>query len=149
MPDYIDRDRVIELFFPVDPENDGSDGCTTVCREQNFSSTEIKILLSEFPAADVAPMRRGQWINVDERLPQTDGRATHDYDVLCYVPKRDGCHQNGCYLGKLTPVKADDGNKNFWGLRTEASEWTLWGWSYFEHPVVTHWMPLPEPPGED
>lgn len=114
-----------------------------------IANSDVQWCLGELQDMLEAGISMGQWINVDERLPQTDGKATHDYDVLCYVPKRDGCSQNGCYLGKLTPVKADDGNKNFWGLKTEASEWTLWGWSYFEHPVVTHWMPLPEPPEED
>lgn len=61
MAEYIERDGAIELFFPVDPENDGSDGCTVVCREESYSSTEIEIMLSELPAADVVPVRRGRW----------------------------------------------------------------------------------------
>lgn len=88
------------------------------------------------------------WISVKERLPDTDGKNTHEYDVLCYVPSREGCRQSGYYLGKLLGVPEDDGSGNFWKVKTEASNWTLWGWSYFEHPVVTHWMPLPEPPEE-
>lgn len=88
----------------------------------------------------------GGWISIEERLPETDNKNTHDFDVLVYVPKRDGCRQHGVYLGKLSHVNADDGTGNFWGIKTEACEWTVWGWSYFEHPVVTHWKPLPPLP---
>lgn len=88
----------------------------------------------------------GGWISIEERLPETDNKKTHDFDVLVYVPKRDGCRQHGVYLGKLSHVNADDGTGNFWGIKTEACEWTVWGWSYFEHPVVTHWKPLPPLP---
>ena len=88
----------------------------------------------------------GGWISIEERLPETDNKNTHDFDVLVYVPKRDGCRQHGVYLGKLSHVNADDGTGNFWGIKTEACEWIVWGWSYFEHPVVTHWKPLPPLP---
>ena len=88
------------------------------------------------------------WISVEDRLPETDGKNTSDYNVLVYIPKREGCRQHGIYVGKLANVPADDGSRNFWGLKTESSEWIVWGWGYLEHPVITHWMPLPKPPGE-
>lgn len=87
-----------------------------------------------------------EWISVEDGLPETDNKNTFDYNVLVYIPKREGCRQNGIYLGKLKSVKGDDGKGNFWRIKTEPCEWTVWGWSYFEHPVVTHWMPLPQPP---
>lgn len=90
----------------------------------------------------------GGWISVEEHLPETDNKNTHDFDVLVYVPKRDGCNQNGVYIGKLSHVNSDDGTGNFWGIRTESCDWTVWGWSYFEHPIVTHWKPLPALPIE-
>ena len=86
------------------------------------------------------------WVNVNDTLPPTDNANTRDYAVLVYVPKREGCIQNGMYLGKLREVPADDGSGNFWGVKTEKSDWCLWGWSFLEHPVVTHWKPLPNPP---
>lgn len=89
---------------------------------------------------------RPRCIPVTERLPETDGENTHAHDVLVYIPKRDGCNQHGIYVGKVSHIPPDDGRGNFWGIKTEASDWTVWGWSYFETPVVTHWMPLPEPP---
>lgn len=87
-----------------------------------------------------------RWIPVSERLPESNHRNDHVGDVLCYVPLRDGCRQNGVYLGKHKHVEADNGSKNFWGRPTPASDWTLWGWSYFEEPIVTHWMPCPDTP---
>lgn len=74
-------------------------------------------------------------------------REDHNFDVLVYVPQREGCNQHGIYIGKLHDIPKDDGSGNFWGLATPGSEWTLWGWSYFEKPIVTHWMPLPALPG--
>lgn len=90
--------------------------------------------------------RQGEWISVEDRLPETDYKNTNDYNVLVYIPKREGCKQSGMFLGKVCKVNGDDGKRNFWGIKTEPCEWTVWGWSYFEHPVVTHWMPLPTPP---
>lgn len=90
-----------------------------------------------------------RWIPVEERLPENNHKKGRAGDVLCYVPPRDGCLQNGVYSGKLEHIVADDGSGNFWNLKTPESDWALLGWSYFEQPVVTHWMPLPEPPEVD
>jgi hypothetical protein len=87
-----------------------------------------------------------EWISVEDRLPETDNKNTFDYNVLVYIPQREGCRQHGMFLGKIKKVEGDDGKGNFWGIKTEPCEWTVWGWRYFEHPVVTHWMPLPTPP---
>lgn len=90
--------------------------------------------------------KENKWIPVSERLPETDNEHTHKFDVLCYVPKVDGIFQHGIYIGKLKFTKGDyDGSKNFWGIKTKDCEWTLWGWSYFEHPTVVAWQPLPGP----
>lgn len=61
MSEYIDRDKAIDLFYSVDPENDGSDECTIVLESQNYTSSEIEYLLSCLPAADVAPVVHGRW----------------------------------------------------------------------------------------
>lgn len=61
MKEYIEREQAIALFYPVDPENDGSDGCTVVYKPGNFSSSEIEAMLSDLPAADVAEVRYGRW----------------------------------------------------------------------------------------
>ena len=110
-----------------------------------YSRMDICDFLDELETGYYKPTP-GKWISVDDELPETNGKNDHEYNVLCYVPPRDGCLQSGLYIGKIRYVKADDGSGNFWGLPTPESDWTLWGWSYFEKPVVTHWMPLPEPP---
>ena len=91
---------------------------------------------------------KNKWFSIKECLPETDNKNTHDFDVLVYVPKRDGCNQYGIYIGKLLHVEADDGTRNFFGIETQACDWTIWGWGYLEHPVVTHWKPLPAFPIE-
>ena len=117
------------------------------CTEVEAREGEISRLKSENAALrERLDKAVGGWISIEERLPETDNKNTHDFDVLVYVPKRDGCRQHGVYLGKLSHVNADDGTGNFWGIKTEACEWTVWGWSYFENPVVTHWKPLPPLP---
>lgn len=85
-------------------------------------------------------VEQNEWISVKEKLPN------YDEKVLVYVPKRDGCSQNGIFTANYKPIKADDGSGNFWRAPTKACEWTVWSWSYFEHPVVTHWIPFPIPP---
>lgn len=64
MKEYIEREQAIALFYPVDPENDGSDGCTIVYKSGNFSSSEIEAMLLDLPAADVAEVRHGRWERV-------------------------------------------------------------------------------------
>lgn len=99
--------------------------------------------------AELAQRNEMRWISVEDKLPERSDKPDQADDVLLYIPPRDGCRQRGTRLGKLCPVEAGDGNKNFWNVPTAASDWTVWGWSYFEEPVVTHWMPLPSAPKED
>lgn len=61
MPKYIELEQAINLFYPEDPENDGSDGCTTVLKSGNYTSAEIESMLSNLPVADVAPVVHGKW----------------------------------------------------------------------------------------
>lgn len=91
---------------------------------------------------------QNDWISVEKSLPETDHENTHSYNVLVYIPEREGCTQQGIYIGKLAHVDANDGTGNFWGIKIQACEWTIWGWSYFEHPIVTHWKPLSKAPVE-
>lgn len=83
-----------------------------------------------------------KWISVKDRLPEKGAK------LLLYVPKTEKGRQSGIFTGELKEVKANNGSGNFWDMPTPGSDWTLWGWSYFEKPNVTHWMPLPEPPKE-
>ena len=135
MSDYIDRGVAIARLTALEVTN------------KLATLTDAKRRLADMPAADVAPVVH--WIPVTEQLPESNHKNDHVGDVLCFVPPRDGCYQSGLYLGKPKHVAADDGSGNFWGRPMKASDWTLWSWIYLEKPVVTHWMPLPEPPKMD
>lgn len=56
MDKYIKEQDLIDRIYPVDPENDGSDGCTVVYQNLTLSSPEIEAIVEELPAADVAPV---------------------------------------------------------------------------------------------
>jgi hypothetical protein len=66
-----------------------------------------------------------QWIKTSDKLPPTN------VDVLCYFPAKD-------YGPKISVAyKEIGGGPNNW-----FSESSRWG-------IVTHWMPLPEPPAKE
>ena len=78
-----------------------------------------------------------EWIPVTERLPE------QDKEVLLIV---HGWEDRLYYTGCLHRQEAE----RSWltGIESKASDWKIWGFSYFREPIVTHWMPLPEPPKE-
>lgn len=59
--EYIDRQAVLDAIWPVDPENDGSDGCTVVLQNQSFTSADIEGIVCSIPAADVRPVVHAHW----------------------------------------------------------------------------------------
>lgn len=79
-----------------------------------------------------------EWISVKDRLPDDE------QEVLVIAHGWDG---RLVYVGSHKRVEA----QKSWltGITNESSEWSLWGWSYLKEPMVTHWMPLPEPPKAD
>lgn len=87
------------------------------------------------PAPDVEPVQ--EWIPVTERLPE------RDKEVLLIV---HGWQDRLYYTGCLHRQEAE----RSWltGIESKASDWKIWGFSYLREPIVTHWMPLPEPPKE-
>lgn len=141
MAEYIDREAALSLVKPDVPEDEKAAVTIAVAKKL------IRSILNRATADGVAPVVH--WIPVTEQLPESNHKNDHVGDVLCFVPPRDGCYQSGLYLGKPKHVAADDGSGNFWGRPMQASDWTLWSWIYLEKPVVTHWMPLPEPPKMD
>lgn len=64
MADYIDRQAVLDAIWPVDPENDGSDGCTVVMQNQSFTSADIEGIVCSIPAADVRPVVHARWVKI-------------------------------------------------------------------------------------
>lgn len=131
MDDYISRKAAVDAFFPVDPENDGSDGATPIYLERNYSNNEIESILWELPAADVEPVRR--WIPCSERLPETDGP---------YLVVNKATGWIGVY--NFSRVK----NFPYFGPQ-ENAWWRLDDDWYPQSCNATHWMPLPEPPEEE
>ena len=81
---YIERRAAIDAFWPVDPENDGSDGCTVVLQNQRYSSDEIESIISGIPAADVRPVVRGRWswCSGNKYRCTNCGRHTHVDEVM-------------------------------------------------------------------
>ena len=76
-----------------------------------------------------------EWIPVTERLPE------RDKEVLLIV---HGWEDRLYYTGCLHRQEAE----RSWltGIESKASDWKIWGFSYLREPIVTHWMPLPNPP---
>lgn len=68
MDKYIKTQDLIDLTAPVDPENDGSDGCTIVTQNLSFTSDEIEALVDSIPAADVEPVVHGEWMRYRNEL---------------------------------------------------------------------------------
>lgn len=81
MVEYIKREDAIDLFWTVDTENNGDDGYTVVIKfGRCYDSNEIEALLSKLPAADVAEVRHGRWVD------KTDiSRAAVEQRVDCSV----------------------------------------------------------------
>lgn len=76
-----------------------------------------------------------EWIPVTERLPELDKEVlliVHGWEDRLYYT---GClHRQESERSWLT------------GIESKASDWKIWGFSYLREPIVTHWMPLPNPP---
>lgn len=72
------------------------------------------------PIVHVEEAKRGEWISVDERLPELNT------DVLVYTK-----------WGKRSTVEVC--------ILDEEGDWMGVG-QHFTHDSVTHWMPLPEAP---
>lgn len=80
MGEYIDRQAVLDAIWPVDHENDGSDGCTVVLKNCIFSSEEIEALVCDIPAADVRPVIHAFW-DSDERCSSCGEKSTENLDA--------------------------------------------------------------------
>ena len=76
-----------------------------------------------------------EWIPVTEKLPE------REKEVLLIV---HGWEDRLYYTGCLHRQEAE----RSWmtGIESKASDWKIWGFSYLREPIVTHWMPMPDPP---
>lgn len=86
-----------------------------------------------------------EWIPCSERLPEMCE------NVLLYIPLREGVRQHGIRIGYCdedNPIPEDeDGEHNFWGMKTYGGKWHVTGWGYYDEPIPIAWMPLPTPYG--
>ena len=89
-----------------------------------------------FKNIDKAPTIGG-WISVKDRLPDEEiNPLTMDFkEVLCF------CDFGG--IPRRTDVRTYKYGKRCW-----MEEWHFWHEGTLMDGVVTHWMPLPEPPKE-
>lgn len=94
----------------------------------------VEKIVERQPTVDSEPV----WISVEDRLPEPK------VDVILIAK---GWNDRQVYIGRLDEVKPSKS----WitGLTSNGSQWTVWGFSYLKEPIVTHWMPLPEPPKEE
>lgn len=131
-------DRAIEI---LDPETT-AEALAEVEYYGGFRGNEALVKACEDACiVAVDALKRARWIPCSERLPEDDKK------VLVYIPPRDGTTQYGYYIAQMREVKGDA--ENFCGIQTADSPWTVWAWGYFVEPIVTHWMPLPEPPRKE
>lgn len=105
MPKYIELEKAIALFYPVNPENDGSDGCTTILKSGNYSSAEIESMLSDLPAADVAPVVHAKWERLNNTQKHYCPECGMDFDLYACIRKLF----NYCpYCGAKMDLKEDE-----------------------------------------
>ena len=95
--------------------------------EKGFFPAIVAKALEEMPDADVVP--KSEWISVEERLPENYGSVL----VAC----------EGTTIGGTAPIAIRSYGGGFWSLVD--ADGTAYLTEYM-HAVVTHWMPLPEPP---
>ena len=147
MADYIRREDVVTwLRDKADEPKNQERFCTfeVACVEL---ADEIELGPYLHPGVPKSvDVLENKWISVNDALPPFDQK------VLAYVKNKDPngrFNPDGIYVAELKdkiPVSDPKGEKNIWGVPWYDSEWTVWAWSHFSEPCVTHWMPLPEIP---
>ena len=100
MDKYIKLEDAIDLFWTVDPENNGDDGCTVVLKCGSYDSNEIETLLSELPTIEIAPP--------NEPLTQAELNEMYLNEVWLEYP--DGSGETAIVvLGTIYSVNALEG----------------------------------------
>lgn len=95
MAEYIDRQAVLDAIFPVDPENDGSDGCTVVMQNQSFASADVEGIVCSIPAADVRQVVRAKWVT-KHRQEHYPSCKKYDADYCSACGNRGEADYNFC-----------------------------------------------------
>lgn len=116
MTEYISKSYLVTKFNELADKYTGNEHK----RQRALAYATAADMIKLMDAADVQPVN--QWISVKDRLPET-GKS-----VLIYYPKWDG---DEIQVAKL------EGDGMMFDICGEFNIGTG---------VVTHWMPLPEPP---
>lgn len=100
---------------------------------------EVPIDLGDTIMEAVERLKRMQWIPVTERMPELDPDDSEDL--------------RKCLIA--VPLTMERTGKSHWEIHTSFAKWHrnkrrknpfVW---FDDHPaIITHWMPLPEPPEE-
>lgn len=98
---------------------------------------EVPIDLGDTIMEAVEQLKRMQWIPVAERMPELDPDDSEDL--------------RKCLIA--VPLTMERTGKSHWEIHTSFAKWhrnkrrkNLFVW-FDDHPaIITHWMPLPEPP---
>ena len=116
-----DREKLIELLLEIDSVCDGSD-CCECCPEGCYTHRAADHLIANGVTFATDTNDGGKWISVEDRLPE-EGEV-----VMC----RHKAHEHPVFC------QWDESD-----LCWENDSWT------FGRGLITHWMPMPEPPKED
>lgn len=118
---------------------------TEMC-EAGYDCTELGKVRKALQAAEfkLAEAKRHDWISVEERLP-----VEHDsiFKKLLYDGEWIAGISETLSDDVIVAVKFADGTRKTGVTHTKNRIWT--GLPSDRCPIVTHWMPLPEPPGQE
>lgn len=118
MAEYLERETAIKAIYDSDPNG--------IRRALGFKVEQIEEALRAVPAVSVP-----QWISVKDRLPDVAGMyIVTACDEWC-------SHGEGIWYDTVVVVAEYSGG--CWN-------WNDNGTDYDIDDLVTHWMPLPEPP---
>lgn len=121
MAEYIEREAAIKAIYDSDPNG--------IRRTLGFNVGQIEEALRAVPAVSVP-----QWISVKDRLPDVAG--------MYIVTACDEWCSHGEGIWYDTVVVVAEYSSGCWN-------WNDNGTDYDIDDLVTHWMPLPEPPKGD
>ena len=126
------REKLVELLGANTCKHDCCEDCE-YCTKRDACIAYLKDSMAAHLISNGVTVQ--EWISVGDRLPEDE------QDVLVIAHGWDG---RLVYVGSHKRVEA----QKSWltGITNKSSEWLLWGWSYLKEPMVTHWMPLPQPP---
>lgn len=79
MEKYIKVQDFLDAIYPVDPDNDGSDGCTVVTKSLHLTSEEIEAILNKIPSFDFMPVMLNEWMKVNGFALHSGHAIMNDY----------------------------------------------------------------------